>query len=248
MDAPRLAKALSQKLDPKLASELVAEFVEIRQDLATKTLERAPLGKFVETFVQCLQYIAAGSYDTQPAVDQYLNQKVESDARLPDDLRICSARIARTIYTLRNKRNILHKGHVDPNTIDLAFAYSASAWIVSELLRHATGLSMQESGELITILQTPVGSLVEEINGTRIVLPKVSARVELLLLLRSNYPQLTPVADVLKSLSRRNAKSVKTVLKTLHIEKLAHGSMKDGYCLTQTGFAAAVAEIGKLTK
>jgi len=80
---------------------------------------------------------------------------------------------------------------------------------------------MQECGELITILQTPVGSLVEEIDGTRLVLPKVSARVELLILLHSSYPQLTSVTDVLKSLSRRNAKAVKTALRTLHKDKLA---------------------------
>src|SRR4029077_50470 len=127
MDASRLTSALSQIVDSKLAGELVSEFIKIRQDLATKTLERASLGKFVETFVQCLQHIATGKSDIQPEVDAYLNKKVETETNLPGDLRICSARIARAIYTLRNKRNILHKGQVDANTIDLAFAHHASA-------------------------------------------------------------------------------------------------------------------------
>jgi hypothetical protein len=135
MDASRLTSAVSRIVGSKLAGELVSEFIKIRQDLATKTLERASLGKFVETFVQCLQQIATGKYDIPPNVDAYLNKKVEYETNLPDDLRICAARIARAIYTLRNKRNILHKGQVDANSIDLAFAHHAAAWIMSELLR-----------------------------------------------------------------------------------------------------------------
>src|ERR1700730_2952636 len=126
MDANRLASALSALIGPKLAGELVADFSKIRQDLATKTLERSSSGKFVETFVQCLQQIATGSYDPKPNVDDYLNRKAELESKLSDDLRICAARIARAIYTLRNKRNVAHKGQIDPNTIDLAFAYYGS--------------------------------------------------------------------------------------------------------------------------
>jgi hypothetical protein len=119
MDAKRLANALSGLIGTKLAGELVADFIKIGQDLATKTLERASSGKFVETFVQCLQQIANGSYDQKPNVDEYLNRKAELESKLPEDLRICAARIARAMYTLRNKRNVAHKGQMDPNTIDI---------------------------------------------------------------------------------------------------------------------------------
>ncbi len=110
----------------------------------TETLERASPGKFVETFVQCLQYIATGSYDSTPNVDDYLNQKVQSVTKLPDGLRICGARIARAMYTLRNERNVAHKSEIDPNTIDLPFAQHASAWIMAELLRNATGIKWRK--------------------------------------------------------------------------------------------------------
>jgi hypothetical protein len=134
VDANRIAAALSNIIDPTLASEVVAHFIKIRQDFATKTLERASSGKFVETFVQCLQHIASGTYEQKPNVDDYLNRRAELEPKLPDDLRICAARIARAIYTLRNKRNVAHKGQIDPNTTDHAFAYHASAWIMAELL------------------------------------------------------------------------------------------------------------------
>jgi hypothetical protein len=247
MDIARLTAALSPLIGVELASDLVSDFLKIRQDYSTRTLERATSGKFVETVVQCLQQIATGLHDARPTVDSYL-QRVENDAALPEQLRICVPRVARAIYTFRNKRNVAHKGEVDPNTIDLAFAHHGSAWILSELLRGATGLSMQEAGDLITLVQTPVGTLVEEIGGVPIVLADVSVRSELLILLHSRYPTALTQAQALKSLSRRSAGTVKNRLRDLHNEKLAQGSAKDGYRLTRSGYDEAVAEVAAQTQ
>ena len=51
---------------------------------------------------------------------------------------------------------------------------------------------------------------------------------------------------ILDSLSRQKVGSVKAELRKLHGKKLAHGSAKDGYQLTQVGHAAALAEAAKL--
>lgn len=155
MDDARLAMALSGLIGPTLAADLVADLMKIRRDCATRTLERAAPGKFVETFVQCLQHIDTGTYDAKPSVDDYLGKKVENTG-LPEGLRICAARVARAMYTFRNKRNIAHKNDVDTNTHDLAFTHQGAAWVTAELLRHATGISMQESGALIELVQAPV--------------------------------------------------------------------------------------------
>lgn len=246
MDELRLAQAISNLLKPALAKELVADFVKLRQDCATATLERASSGKFVETFVQCLQHMATGTYDEKPDVDGYLSKKVENEASLPDGLRICAARLARAIYTFRNKRNIAHKNPVDPNTFDLTLAHQSAAWIMAELLRNASGIPMQEAGALIELVQSPVGTLVEEIDGTRIVHADISVKDEILILLHSHYPERAPVSNILKSMSARSAGSVKNRLGELRLGKLLHGDGKTGYRLTQSGYAAAVAEICRL--
>lgn len=245
MDEARLANALAGLLGPTLAADLAADLVKIRRDCATRTLERAAPGKFVETFVQCLQHIDTGQYDAKPSVDDYLGKKVENTS-MPEGLRVCAARVARSMYTFRNKRNIAHKNDVDVNTHDLAFTHQAAAWISAELLRHATGVSMQEAGALIDLVQAPVGTLVEEISGTRLVHADVPVKTELLILLHSHYPDAVPVTSVLKSLSRRSAGTVRNRLRDLHIEKLAHGDSVSGYRLTQAGHAAAVVEIRAL--
>ena len=246
MDEARLVHALSALLDKTLAQELTRDFLKLRRDLATATLERASTGKFVEGFVQCLQQLVTGTYDQKPDVDLYLSKKAENETVLPEGLRICAVRLARAIYTLRNKRNIAHKNPVDPNTFDLALAHEGAAWIMAELLRNASGLSMQESGALIELLQAPVGTLVEEIDGTRLVHANTSVRGEILILLHSYYPDRVPVGDILKSMSARSPGSVKNRLAELRNAKLLHGDGGSGYRLTQAGHAAAVAEINSL--
>ena len=246
MNEARLAAALAGLVGPTLAADLSADLVKIRRDCATRTLERTASGKFVETFVQCLQYINAGTYDKKPTVDKYLSNEAEH-TNLPDGLRICAARVARAVYTLRNKRNVAHKNDVDTNTHDLIFAHNGAAWISAELLRHATGVSMQEAGALIELVQAPVGALVEEIDGTRLVHADVSVRTELLILLHSYYPDTVSVETVIQDLSRRNGGSVRNRLRDLHAQKITHGDTKSGFRLTRTGHAAAVSKIEALS-
>ena len=246
MDQVRLAKALTGLVGTELASDLVRHFIAIRQDSATKTLERASPGKFVETFVQCLQQLSRGSFDAKPSVDNYLNTKVENDSALPDGMRFSAGRIARAMYTLRNKRGIAHNGAVDPNSYDLAFLHQSAAWIMAELVRNAAGISMDEAGSIIELVQAPTGSLVEEIDGVRLVHAHVSTRVELLILLHSHYPDKVPMANIKASLSRRSPSSIRARLSDLRDDKLIFGDNAQGYRLTVTGQAVAVDEIGAL--
>src|SRR5215510_5131843 len=245
MDEMRLANSLATLIGAVLARELAADFVKIRRDCATKTLERTSMGKFVETFVQCLQQIATGTYNAKPNVDEYL-QKAEREMALPEGLRICAARIARSIYTLRNKRSIAHKNPIDPNAVDLALAHQCAAWIMAELIRSASGVTMAEAGALIELVQAPIGTLVEEIDGTRLVHADVPLEGEILILLHSCYPERVAVPDVLKSMHTRNAGSVRNRLRDLRTKKLLHGDTKTGYRLTQVGHAAAVDQITRL--
>jgi len=245
MDETSLTPALTPLLGDELAPHLVSNFLNIRRDLATRTLERSSPGKFVEVFVQCLQHIATGKHDMKPDVDVYLSQKVENVTQLPEGLRICGARIARSVYAVRNKRSIAHKNEIDPNTIDLAFANHGAAWIMAELFRMASGLTMQRAGELIDLVQSPVGTLVEEIDGTRLVHADLSIEGEILVLLHSHYPHRVPIKSIEDSLKARSAKSVRNRLSEMKVNKLIH-SNEEGYRLTTAGHAIAMAEIEAL--
>lgn len=246
MHPDRLASALESRVGPILAKELVVDYLKIREDLATNTLERASPGKFVETVVQCLQQIAYGRFDDKPDVDGFLARKAENEMALPEHIRICVPRIARAIYTLRSKRNIAHKGSVDPNTIDLATAHQNAVWILAELVRHAQGISMQEAGHLLKQLELPVNPLIEEIGDVRLVHADVSVRAELLILLQSYYPEAVPLKRIFESTEHRSTKSVRNQLNALKAEKLVFGDTTTGYRLTRAGYVAAAEQIRRL--
>jgi hypothetical protein len=246
MQPERLVAALTPSVGSDLARDLVNDFLKIRQDYATQTLERASPGKFVETFVQCAQQMSRGNYDKNPDVDDYLHRRIENETSLGDGVRVCAGRIARSIYTLRNKRNVAHKDEIDPNAIDLGFCHHASAWIMAELLRTATGISMEEAGRLIALVQLPVNALIEEIDGVQLFLPDASTRVELLALFHARYPEPIFIGELLRSMSRRDEKDVRKRLSELNVQKLVQNTAKGSYVLTRRGHAAATEALSKL--
>lgn len=245
MDRKRLAGALTASVPAKLADDLVDSFLAIRQDAATKTFGRAAPGKFVETVVQVLQHLATGTHDPVPNVEDFLQRKVENTA-IDDGLRICAARIARAMYALRSKRNIAHKGSIDPNSYDLDFVHAGARWIMAELLWPAQGLTMEQAGALIEMVHAPVGKSVEEIDGRRIVHADLGVRSEILVLLYSHYPDHVATDGVLTSLDRQDPSSVKKRIPELYQDKLVQGGKDQGYRLTSPGFDAATTIIAKL--
>ena len=240
MKLENLHKVYNSVLPANLARDLVGEFVQIRQDLATATLGRSSPGKFVETVVQCLQYLDTGKYEKKPSVDVYLRSCDSKRSSLDDGLRICAARLARSMYAIRSKRNMMHKGDVDPNGYDLRFLFGGAQWIMAELLRNCTGIPMKEAGRLIRILQEPFDEMVEDFRERRVVLAHLTIPEEILVLLHSGYPDSLTLKAVQSALDRWDAGSVKNSCRTLWKNKLIEGTPRDGYMLTRTGYRRAI--------
>lgn len=238
-----LAKALGNGVPSVLAKELVSDFLTIRQDVASSTLGRSAPGKFVETAVQVLQYLDSGEYDEKPDVDGFLRSIQTRASSLDDGLRICTARVARSMYALRSKRSIAHKGAVDPNRYDLQYLHHAAQWILTEITRSVCGLSMDEAGKLVERIQTPVGGLVEDFGERMIVLADLSTREEILVLLQRRYPEPLTAQQLVDSIDRRTRKTVTNARRSLWRDKLIEGDPKTGYRLTRLGLREAIAVI-----
>jgi hypothetical protein len=210
-----LIKALAQKVPQELAQDAVNDFIELRQDVATNTLGRSSAGKLIETIVQIMEFLETGRYSTKPDIEQYLKNVESRASALDDGLRICGARIARGMYALRSKRNILHKGSVDPNSYDLLYLLHGAQWLLAEILRNVSGLTMQEAGQLINLVNVPVDELVEDLGDRRLVLADVESAEEVLILLHSHYGTTTSLGDVMNSLNRRTDKQVRNAILSL---------------------------------
>jgi hypothetical protein len=239
MDRKELMSAFEPSLGNKLSGDLVDQYIQIRRDYVTTTLGRAAPGKFVEVFVQIVQYLARGKYDARPNVEGFLLKDIETLNALDDGIRICAARIARSMYSLRNKRSIAHKNEIDPNSYDLMFLHSGASWIVAELLRVTKSVSMVEAGKIIQLLQVPPGKWVEDIAGRRLVHGNFGIRQEILVLLHSYYPETRTSVEIQHSLNRRSSGSVRNEILKLYREKTLEGNAKVGYVLTTPGYKLA---------
>lgn len=240
MDRATFVAALAGGVPKKLAEDLVDSFLDIRRDVATSTLGRSAPGKFAESMVQVLQHLALGKYSKKPKVDEFLRNLETSAPALDDGLRICGARIARAMYTLRNRRSIAHKGDVDPNTYDLRFLLSAAQWLLAEIIRLTAGLPMEDAGRLVEGINTPVGGLVEDFGGKRLVHGSLTVREEALVLLHSYHPTPRLPKQVAEELDRRSAGTVNNELRKLWRGKLIEGDVKGGYRLTKLGLNTAI--------
>jgi hypothetical protein len=171
-------------------------------------------------------------------VDSYLRNLESSTGPLNDDLKLCCARVARSCYTLRNKRSIAHKGSTDPNTYDLKYIYASAQWILSEIVRQVLTSDMNLAGRMIEFIQIPVSSVVEEFGGRKLVYGHLSAGKEILVLLHSYYPEYASRTEVGTSLDRRSESTISNSLNKLWKDKLIHKE-ESCYKLTQEGFKQA---------
>jgi hypothetical protein len=241
MQESALIAAFATALPSELAEDLVHDFLNIRRDVATGTLGRAAPGKLVETVVQSLQALEnAGAYDKQPNVDAYLRGLESRQSSLPDGLRVCAARVGRAMYSLRSKRNIVHKSEVDPSSYDLRFLYSGAQWILTELLALAQGISGDQAARFVLEVQLPVGELVEVLGDRRIVHGSLTAQDELLVVLMSFYPDVVTVKQVCDSMDRCASSTVRNALSALWKAKHVHKPKTGQVVLTQRGLREAI--------
>jgi hypothetical protein len=249
-----LISELKKHLPTELAEDIVSQFLSIKSDVATITLERSAPGKFVETVVQILQYLSEGSYSKSfktGEVEDYLKNTESRPVNLQPDLKINVTRIARGMYSLRNKRSIVHKGTVDPNICDLRCLYSSAQWVLSEIVRCVLSTDMNTAGQLVEFIQVPVLPLVEDFGGfskRRLVLTSGTAEEEMLTLLLSYYPDPIPTSQIYKDMNRRHKSTVANARKSLYKDKLIEGAPELGYKLTILGHRMATEIAKKVTE
>lgn len=242
LDEQSLAATLSSGLPSELARDLAHEFLEIRIDVATETLGRSAPGKFVETVVQCLQSLErGGAYDQKPDVDRYLRELESRASGLSDDLRICVARLSRSMYAIRSKRSIAHKNQSAAQLYDLRLLYVAAQWVVTELILAISPAGTPPPDRLLEYIQMPVGGLVETLGDRRLVHGEMRVDEEVLVLLMSYFPAPCARAELIESMDRRNPRSVTNSLRKLWLRRLIHYPAPSEVVLTQAGMKLAIA-------
>lgn len=150
-------------------------------------------GKLCETLLRFLQQHLTGT--CIPFSRRIPNFQAECSAleKLPrtsgqEALRIVMPRALNFLYTLRNKRTIGHvSGDLDANEIDAATCVRLADWCLCELLRITYALPLEDAQAILdSIAERSVPFIWEVLGKTRILLPDLDYRSQVLLLLYSH--------------------------------------------------------------
>ena len=132
---------------------------------------------------------------------------------------------------------------VEPLRLDLQYLIGGAQWVLAELIRTLSGLPMQQAGALVEQVTAPVGGLVQDFGGRKLVLAKMSIPEEVLVVLHSNHPTAVTLTTLRASMDRRSPKRVQEASRKLWAAKEIEGSAEAGYQLAHNGLARAVAII-----
>ena len=196
-----------------------AKFSEIILALIENKVSRHPVNLYKIRFSNLFEKIR--QYPKSNAEDEILTLAIPT--------------VAKSVYTLRNKKNVAHVKTIDPDFVDSIYCVTACDWILSELVLLFLKKDEKESYELICSMLEKKIPLIEEFeNGTIVILRKdLSKSSEILLALYHHYPKRISNSD-LKKMLRIPSKSLYVYLKRLEEQKLIHRT-ENGSKLTLLG-------------
>lgn len=227
--ADTLDNALSTIPDA-LRRPLIEQFEELLSEYRGARWELVGLkaGKMCEIVYTILAGHTAGSYAAAPskpsnmvAACQALEQAGASFSR---SVRIQIPRLLIAIYELRNNRAIGHVGgEVDPNHMDAELFLRAAKWLMSELVRVFSGLSVKQSTDLVeTVTERSIPVVWESGNIKRILKPSLPVKDQVLALAYSS-PDAQTAKDLARWIGYGNLSRFRSsILPPLHKEALIH--------------------------
>jgi len=144
-------------------------------------------GRFSEGVFRLLQHTSSGKMTalgkTLPSLDKLL-PTLENATGQPDSVRLHIPRTLKLIYDIRNKRDAAHlDDEIDPNLQDATLVVGNMDWTLSELVRLYHGVDANRAQQIIENLVAKEVPAVEEIDGQPVILKKLGAREQALLML-----------------------------------------------------------------
>ena len=233
------ADLVSKGIDKSIVDKLIEEYGTLKHEHLIGDNEKVVLhaAKFSDMAMALIKNEEThGTVDINNIhFDNLYNEIVNLPKTTPEQaiLTLAIPRVAVSIQTLRNKKNVAHIKTLDPCFLDSYYCVSSCDWILSELAMLLYTSDPKEAKELIDSFIKKKVPLVEEFEEQSIVVLKKDLTLfdKILLNLYHFYPQRLPNAFLNKQLKSSN---VYGTLERLDHEKLIHRN-DEGNKLTQLG-------------
>jgi hypothetical protein len=243
------SELVSKGIDKSIVDKLIEEYGIVKQEHLVGDDEKVVLhaAKFSDMAMALIKNKETGLLVDINDIhfDDLYKEIVNYPKATPEQviLTLAIPRVAVSIQTLRNKKNVAHIKMIDPCFLDSYYCVSSCDWILSELAMLLYTSDPNEAKELIDSFIKKKVPLVEEFEEQSIVILKkdISLFDKILLTMYHFYPQRLSNAFLNKQLKSTNLYGT---LQRLDDEKLIHRN-NEGSKLTQLGIEYVE---GKLVK
>ena len=180
---------LKKKYPKEIVAKSIESYKEIESNFAIKKWKPSELdsGHFVEAVRRLLEFELTGSYTPinkklSNFTDSILKQYEQAQGN--ESYRMLIPRALKSIYNIRNKRGVGHISGVSPNEMDATYILYTVKWILAELVRLNSKLSIPETQLIVDkIVERKIEILWKEGNITRILKTSIKAENQILILL-----------------------------------------------------------------
>jgi hypothetical protein len=242
---------LKSGFDAAIAKAIVDAYQEISGNYNLRKWKPIELdaGHFVEAIRRALDLELTGRYvpfsRSLPQFDDNALKHYEQQSG-HESYRLLIPRALKAIYNIRNKRGVAHISYISPNEMDATFILYTVKWILAELVRLKSGLSVTETQKLIDALVERQYSLIwKEGAVTSIIIPGMKARDQILVFLYDDSPKTDQ--ELQRVIEYSYTTKFTKILRKLHNDKLIYYHA-DGKCrISPRGLIAAEQIIQKYT-
>lgn len=212
---------LHLKYGKDIAEQIINSYLEIESNYFFNHWKSSELdsGHFVEAVRRLLEYELFGNStplnkSLAPFSDKVL-LNYQNAQQKDESYRILIPRVLKAIYNLRNKRGVAHIGKVSANKMDATYILYSVKWILAELVRLNTQLSVAESQKLIDqIVDRNLEILWKTESHTRILDNTLTTKQKILVFLLDKSPMNEN--ELRNNIEYQNQSRFKTILKELH--------------------------------
>lgn len=123
------------------------------------------VGRFIEIAIRIIEFKAEGKYNKLEDKLPIFNEKRLKDfeqSKICNNIsfKILIPRQLYSMYTIRNKRGMIHINNIDPNYMDATVLLNMQKWVLAEFIRNSAKLDYEESLNIIDNIIAKENSLI----------------------------------------------------------------------------------------
>jgi hypothetical protein len=197
-------------------------------------------GRFCEATIRMLQYKTTGTY-TPMGTSLNLDTEINVLRNLPatsfdDSIRLHIPRTIRVIYDIRSKRDSAHLGNINPNLMDGTLVLNCCKWILAELFRMESQISVDEAQQIINNLVEKEVPIIQNFGSFEVILnTQLTSRSRILVLLYNRGEKGATRAELSSRLPPKMRNQLGTQLSRLQHDKSFIHRDKNRIYITRSG-------------